>query len=62
MKDMLNKELSNKTLLKVEEFIFQSEIEKIKKTSVSLGRIKENNLIKEKIEKNMKMFIRKRKQ
>ena len=56
MKDMLNKELSNKTLLKVEEFIFQSEIEKIKKTSVSLGRIKENNLIKEKIEKNMKMF------
>ena len=56
MKDMLNKELSNKTLLKVEEFIFQSEIEKIKKTSVSLGRIKENNLIKEKIEKNMKIF------
>ena len=55
MKDMLNKELSNKTLLKVEEFIFQSEIEKIKKTSVSLGRIKENNLIKEKIEKNMKI-------
>ena len=56
MKDMFNKEVSNKTLLKIEEFIFQSEIEKIKKTSVSLGRIKENNIIKEKIEKNMKIF------
>jgi len=56
MKDMTIKETSNKTLLKLEEFIFQSEIEKIKKVTVPIGRIKENNIIKEKIEKNMKLF------
>ena len=56
MKDMSIKETSNKTLLKLEEFIFQSEIEKIKKVSIPVGRIKENNIIKEKIEKNIKIF------
>ena len=56
MKDMTIKETSNKTLLKLEEFIFQSEIEKIKKVTIPIGRIKENNIIKEKIEKNMKLF------
>ena len=56
MKDMTIKETSNKTLLKIEEFIFQSEIEKIKKITIPIGRIKENNIIKDKIEKNMKLF------
>lgn len=56
IKDMSIKETSNKTLLKLEEFIFQSEIEKIKKVPIPIGRIKENNIIKEKIEKNMKVF------
>lgn len=56
MKDMLIKETSNKTLLKLEEFIFQSEIEKIKKLEIPQGRIKENKMIKENIEKNIKLF------
>ena len=42
VKDMMNKETSNKTLLKIEEFIFQSEIEKIKKIKIPDVRIKEN--------------------
>lgn len=56
MKDMLIKETSNKTLLRLEEFIFQSEIEKIKKLEIPQGRIKENKMIKENIEKNIKLF------
>ena len=51
MKDMYNKESSNKNLLKIEEFIFQSEIDKIKKTAISQNLIKDFNVIKEKIEK-----------
>ena len=61
MKDMSLKEASNKTLLKLEEFIFQSEIEKIKKVNIPIGRIKENNIIKDKIEKNMKLISEKEK-
>ena len=56
VKDMMNKETSNKTLLKIEEFIFQSEIEKIKKIKIPDVRIKENKSIKEIIEKNMKII------
>ena len=51
MKDMYNKESTNKNLLKIEEFIFQSEIDKIKKTAISQNLIKDFNIIKEKIEK-----------
>ena len=52
--DMHNKEKSNKDLLKLEEFIFLSECDKIKKKEISPNRIKENDVIKETIEKNMK--------
>ena len=62
MKDMSMKEISNKTLLKLEEFIFQSEIERIKKVNIPIGRIKENNIIKEKIEKNIKLIGEKEKE
>ena len=57
----MNKETSNKTLLKIEEFIFQSEIEKIKKIKIPDVRIKENKSIKEIIEKNMKISLDKNK-
>ena len=59
MNDMFNKEISNKHLLKLEELIFLSECDKIKKSEIPPNRIKENNIIKEYIEKNMKSINKK---
>ena len=58
-KDMVNKEIINRHLLKLEELIFQSECDKIKKNQIPQNRINENTIIKENIEnieKNMKLF------
>ena len=59
MNDMTNKEISNKYLIKLEELIFQSECDKIKKVDIPPIRIKENNIIKENIEKNVKLINKK---
>ena len=58
-KDMVNKEISNRHLLKLEELIFLSECDKIKKNQIPQNRINENLIIKESIEnieKNMKLI------
>ena len=58
-KDMVNKEIINRHLLKLEELIFQSECDKIKKNQIPQNRINENTIIKENIEnieKNMKLI------
>ena len=59
MNDMTNKEITNKYLLKLEKLIFQSECDKIKKIDIPPIRIKENNIIKENIEKNVKLINKK---
>ena len=59
LNDMANKEKSNKLLLKIEENIFQSELDKIRKVEIPTQRIKENNMIKENIEKNVKLLNKK---
>ena len=59
MNDMSNKEITNKCLLKLEELIFLSECDKIKKVDIPPNRIKENNIIKENIEKNVKLINKK---
>ena len=62
MNDMTNREISNKNLLKLEELIFLSECDKIKKNQIPQNRIKENAIIKESIEnieKNMKLINKK---
>ena len=56
MNDMEKKEFNKKNLLKLEEYIFQSECDKIKKLKIPQNRIKENNIIKEDIEKRLKLF------
>ena len=61
-KDMVNKEISNRHLLKLEELIFLSECDKIKKNQIPQSRINENAIIKEdieNIEKNMKLINKK---
>ena len=58
-KDMVNKEISNRNLLKLEELIFLSECDKIRKNQIPQNRINENSIIKENIEnieKNMKLI------
>ena len=60
--DMTNKEISNRHLLKLEELIFLSECDKIKKVQIPQSRIQENSIIKENIEnieKNMKLINKK---
>ena len=60
--DMTNKEISNRHLLKLEEIIFLSECDKIKKVQIPQSRIQENSIIKENIEnieKNMKLINKK---
>ena len=60
--DMTNKEISNRHLLKLEEIIFLSECDKIKKVQIPQNRIQENAIIKENIEnieKNMKLINKK---
>ena len=60
--DMTNKEISNRHLLKLEELIFLSECDKIKKVQIPQNRIQENSIIKENIEnieKNMKLINKK---
>ena len=59
LNDMANKEMSKKLLLKIDENIFLSECDKIKKTEIPAQRIKENNIIKENIEKNVKLLNKK---
>ena len=59
LNDMANKEKSNKLLLKIEENIFQSELDKLRKVEIPTQRIKENNMIKENIEKNVKLLNKK---
>ncbi len=49
MHDLGNKEKANKDLLKIEEFMFLSECDKIKKKEISPSRINENNIIKENV-------------
>ena len=51
--------MSKKLLLKIDENIFLSECDKIKKTEIPAQRIKENNIIKENIEKNVKLLNKK---
>ena len=60
MNDMTNKEVANKHLYKIDELIFLSECDKIKKSDIPPNRIKENNTIKEYIEKNMKTTFNKK--
>ena len=57
--DLGIKEKLNKDLLKLEQNIFLSECDKIKKKEISPNRIKENNIIKEVIEKNVKSINKK---
>jgi len=59
LNDMANKEMSKQLLLKIDENIFLSECDKIKKTEIPAQRIKENNIIKENIEKNVKLLNKK---
>jgi len=59
LNDMANKEMSKKLLLKIDENIFLSECDKIKKIEIPAQRIKENNIIKENIEKNVKLLNKK---
>ena len=62
MKDMTNKEILNKHLLKLEELIFLTECDKIKKAQIPQSRIEENAIIKESvdnIEKNLKLINKK---
>ena len=59
MNDLGVKEKLNKDLLKLEKNIFLSECDKIKKKEISPNRIKENNIIKEVIEKNVKSINKK---
>ena len=59
MNDLGIKEKLNKDLLKLEQNIFLSECDKIKKKEISPNRIKENNIIKEVIEKNVKSINKK---
>ncbi len=59
LNDMANKEKSNKLLLQIEENIFLSEYDKIKKVEIPIERINENNLIKENIDKNVKILNKK---
>jgi len=50
------KEINNKLLIQIEELSFLSECDKIKKEEIPPNRIKENNIIKENIEKNLKLL------
>ena len=62
MKDLSNKEMSNKYLLKLDELIFLSECDKIKKLQIPQSRIEENAIIKENIEhieKSIKLLNKK---
>ena len=59
LNDMANKEMSKKLLLKIDENIFLNECDKIKKIEIPAQRIKENNIIKENIEKNVKLLNKK---
>jgi hypothetical protein len=54
MNDMTKKENSLKNLIKIEELIFHSEIDKIKKVNIPKSRINENKIILSEIEKNNK--------
>ena len=54
MNDMTKKENSLKNLIKIEELIFHSEIDKIKKVNIPKSRINENKIILNEIEKNNK--------
>ena len=54
MNDMAKKENSFKNLIKIEELIFHSEIDKIKKVNIPKSRICENKIILNEIEKNNK--------
>ena len=60
---MLNKEITNKHLLKLEELMLQIDNalndSKIKKVEIPPIRIKENNIIKENIEKNIRLTNKK---
>ena len=57
VKNMKIKETSNKRLLKIEELIFQSEVDKIKNRKIPIKRIEENNTLREDIEKELSMKI-----
>lgn len=50
------KEINNKLLIQIEELSFLSQCNKIKKEEIPPNRIKENNMIKENIEKNIKIL------
>ena len=50
------KEINNKILIQIEELSFLSECDKIKKEEIPPNRIKENNIIKENIEKSLKLL------
>ena len=57
VKNMEKREASNKRLLKIEELIFQSEIDKIKNRKVPIKRTKENNTLRKDIEKELNITI-----
>ena len=54
MNDMTLKENNKKNLIKLEELLFLSEIDKIKKVSIPKSRINDNKIILNEIEKNNK--------
>jgi len=56
MKKLENKEICNKQLLQIDEYIFQTECDKIKKSELLENSIKDNNILIESIENNLKII------
>lgn len=56
MKELENKEICNKQLFQIEEYIFQTECDKIKNSELSENNIKDNNILIESIENNLKII------
>ena len=56
MKEMENKEICNKQLFQIEEYIFQTECDKIRKSEMFENSAKDNNILFESIENNLKII------
>lgn len=56
LEDMLKREKANQELIRIDEFIFQAECDKLKQNEIPPHRIKENTILKEDIEKSVKLL------
>ena len=56
MKEMENKEICNKQLFQIEEYIFQTKCDKIRKSEMFENSLKDNNLFLESIENTLKII------